>query len=57
MGLVKAALVSVAETGLTARAETKVLRAMGWTGMLAFEAALKLFPNVLDAIPSGIVLG
>lgn len=48
---------SVAETGLTARAETKVLRAMGWTGMLVFEAALKPFPNVLDAMLSGMVLG
>jgi hypothetical protein len=52
---VKAALerVWVAKAGLAARAETKRLRGKDCTGTLALEAALRLVPNVRDAIRSG----
>jgi hypothetical protein len=44
------------EAGLAARAETKLLRGKDWKGTLAFEAALKLVPNVRDAIANGEIV-
>lgn len=50
---VTAALERVIDAGLAARAETNRLRGKDWNGTLALEAALRLDPNVRDAIVSG----